>query len=221
VDAESSTDQPKRVFQEEKYSVLWGANTNKDTTIGKLGPTAGRVVVGIFGINDDSFTSAIWANKIAAGANLKSFLAFEYRNEPYSKSVIGKTREFLFGLVGALSPQRSTTFAASSQNNPWDDPYKSVYAQKLLIVLARIHQNTGQDPVVVTESMGGMILVKAAILWEGLSALADEEDQDPSSSSLRWIIDPKSQKTKCPLIFLLYGSTLTHRKNPSFSSLGK
>jgi hypothetical protein len=173
--AQSSTSQATQIYQPSFANAEWNYNSNKAKTTDQLNSADGSVLIYVHGICDDSIRSADSARDMATLGGLNSFMSFEYRDYPYEDS---KSAAILGGLLGRFDNSQT-------QNDAWDSTYASSYAKELLETIVTTYEKTGQPPAVVTHSRGGMILTKAAVLWEGLCQLANEQSADSNSWSIK------------------------------------
>ncbi len=158
----ASKAEPVRVFQSEYASEVWGYNREAgDRITCELTEDAGSVLIFVHGIFTDSVTEAHKARGLAAEGGLRAYLSFESRGRRWKG-------------LSSFSPLYDNAYG----------PHSSAGANEaclLLRCLADVHKATASPPVVVAHSRGAQVLIKAAVLWEGLAAVADIEQGDYDS----------------------------------------
>ena len=148
--------EPVRVFQNEYASEVWGYNREAgDTSTGELTKDAGSVLIFVHGVLTDSVIEAYKARGLAAESGLRAYMSFESRGRRWKG-------------LSSLSPLYDNAYGSDSCAGANE-------ACLLLQCLADVYTATASPPVVVAHSRGARVLIKAAVLWEGLAAVADME----------------------------------------------
>ena len=148
-----------RVFQNDYAHEIWGYDRKAGhKVINELTEDEGPVLIYVHGVFTDSIIESDEAKCMASVCGLRPYVSFESREKPWKG-------------ISTLSP----CFYDNAMGIYYTRTAHEVFSLLWCIVQARCA--TSSPPVVVAHSRGALLLVKAAVLWEGLAAVANNENE--------------------------------------------
>jgi len=153
------TGAPIRVFQVPYATKVWGfARETGHKLVSELTRDVGSVLIAVHGVGTDSVIEARVARHLAARCGLRAYMAFENRSSRWRG-------------LRYLVPFHDSPLGLHARRGAYE-------AGILLSAVAEVCLRTGAAPVLVAHSRGAYVLTRAAILREGLAAVAFMEDAD-------------------------------------------
>jgi hypothetical protein len=157
-DLDPKSQQLVRVFQIPYANRVWGyARDMGHRVVSELSKDIGSVLISVHGVGTDSVLEAHIAESLAANCGLKAYMSFESRTSRWR----GFSR---------LQPFHDSPLGLHSA-------YAAYEASLLLMSTVEVCSRTAAAPVLVAHSRGALILAKASMLWQGLTAATYLQDQ--------------------------------------------
>lgn len=154
----SSKTAPRQIFQNDYAKNIWGFNSKKEQKlISALTEDDGSVLIAVHGVFTDSIIESNEAKQMAMACGLRSYISFESRKKPWRG-------------IQTLSPW----FYDNAMGIYYTQTAHEVFS--LMDCITQIYTATHHPPVVIAHSRGALLLTKAAVLWKGLNAIDDHED---------------------------------------------
>ena len=148
-----------RVFQNDYADETWGYDREaRHKLLNELAEDEGPVLISVHGVFTDSIIESDEAKRTASACGLRTYVSFESREKPW-KGMRTLNPYFYDNAMGIYHTRTA----------------HEVFSLLWCIVQARCA--TYSPPVVVAHSRGALLLIKAAVLWEGLAAIADNENE--------------------------------------------